>query len=155
MAELIAIPIAILMVIAGLIGVIVGGNWVVDGAITFARLFGASEALIGLTLVAIGSSFPELVVSVVASWRKNPGISVGNIVGSNIFDFLGILGITTIFRPIPFTFGLTSDILVTLSAAILLFLTMFVGRRYTLSRAKGAIFVLTYLIYLGFVLARG
>jgi len=144
-----AVPLSALMIIGGLVGVILGAEWVVRGGEILAKTFGTSEALIGLTVVGVGTSLPELVVSVEAARKGNVGISLGNIVGSNIFDFLGILGVTAIVRNIPFPRELVGDFMVTLGAAVLLLLAMFVGRkRYTLARWQGLVFVLLYILYI-------
>lgn len=86
---------------AGLVGLVIGARFLVDSATTIARDFGISEAVIGLTIVAIGTSLPEMATSVIAAFRKHTEISVGNIVGSNIFNIFGILGITAVIAPIP------------------------------------------------------
>lgn len=86
---------------AGLVALVIGARFLVDSAITLARDFGISEAVIGLTIVAIGTSLPELATSVIAAYRKQTEIAVGNIVGSNIFNIFGILGLTALVAPIP------------------------------------------------------
>ncbi|MCU0903929.1 MAG: sodium:calcium antiporter [Tabrizicola sp.] len=86
---------------AGLVALVIGARFLVDSATTIARDFGISEAVIGLTIVAVGTSLPELATSVIAAFRKHTEISVGNIVGSNIFNIFGILGITALIAPIP------------------------------------------------------
>lgn len=141
------IPISILLMIAGLIGVVLGGNWVVKGAEVFARTLGVSEAVIGLTIVGIGTSLPELAVSFAAAYRKQVGIAIGNIIGSNIFDFLMVLGFSAMARPIPFSQNLVPDAVVTLIATVVLYAFMFIGKRYTLHRPQGAIMVLLYVLY--------
>jgi len=147
---------SVLMVIGGIIGVFVGGLWVVNGAKTIAELFGVSPALIGLTVVAVGTSLPELTVSVVALFKRTTAIAVGNIIGSSILNFLGIIGITALIRPVPVFETVQFDIFVVLAAATALFLAMFIGReRYTLSRPEGLLFVMGYLAYLIFIIMRG
>lgn len=94
-------PMAWLMTFGGLVGLIIGAGLLVDSASTIARDFGVSEAVIGLTIVAIGTSLPELTTTVVAALRKQTEIAVGNVVGSNVFNVLGILGITSLVKPIP------------------------------------------------------
>lgn len=153
--KLIALPLAFLLIIAGLLGVFFGARWVVDGAIAFARLFGVSEALIGLTLVGIGTSFAELVVSTVAYWKKNLGIAIGNIVGSNIFDFLGILGTAAIFRPVVFEPKLYTDIFVTAGSVALLGAFLFLGEKFVLKRWQGLLMIAGYIVYLVFLFQRG
>ncbi len=148
--HIVALPIAIIMMLAGFLGVILGGKWVVDGAVEFARGLGMSEAIIGLTILGIGTSLPELTVSLTAAYKKQPGIAIGNIIGSNIFDFLMILGASAFVKPILFPTNMFFDIGVTLFSAILLYIFMFTGQRHTLKRFEGFLFVgiyITYIIY--------
>lgn len=91
---------ALLLVLAGLVLLILGARFLVDGAVFLARGYGVSEAFIGLTIVAVGTSLPELMTSVVAALRRQSEIAVGNIIGSNIFNLLGILGITSVIAPV-------------------------------------------------------
>lgn len=149
------LPVVILMMLIGLIGIFVGGKWVVDGAVAIAQELGLSEKLIGLTLVGIGTSLPELTVSLVAASKKQIGVAVGNIVGSNIFDFLMILGLGAVILPIEFSQDFYFDIWITFVSAIALLVFMFVGRKYVLTRGKGVIFVLAYLAYLVHLAVRG
>lgn len=93
---------SILYIIGGSIGLFIGGKWVVDGAFEIALFFGLSETFIGLTVVAVGTSLPELVTSAVAARKGQSDMAVGNVVGSNIFNILWILGISSIIRPLPF-----------------------------------------------------
>lgn len=151
--HIIAFPIAILMMLAGFLGVIFGGKWVVDGAVAFARSFGMSEAIIGLTIIGIGTSLPELAVSATAAYKKQPGIAVGNIIGSNVFDFLMILGASAITKPIAFPQNMFFDIGVTLFATLLLYIFMFTGQRHTLKRFEGFIFIVIYISYLVFIIS--
>jgi len=142
------------MIIGGILGVFFGGKWVVEGAEALALFFGVSDSLIGLTLISIGTSVPELTVSVSAIIKRERAIAVGNIIGSNIFDFLGILGIIASFGAISFPQDLILDVIIVLVATILLFVSMFVGRRYELSRAEGLIFIFLYILYLVFLFIR-
>lgn len=146
---------SVLMAAVGLVGLTVGGKWVVDGAIFMAKGLGASEALIGLTVVAIGTSLPELATSAVAAYKKNADIAVGNIVGSNIFNIFWILGISAIVKPLPFNSKIFTDVIVTVIATILLFAFMFIGKKHVLERWQGAAFVLLYIIYVAYLIIRG
>ncbi len=137
-----------LMVGVGLVGLIVGGMWVVDAAVALATSLGVSQAIIGLTIVAIGTSLPELVTSAVAAYKKNVDIAVGNIVGSNIFNLFWILGVSAIINPLPFSSVLMRDVLVTIAAALLLFIVMFIGKRHILERWQGVVFILLYIGYI-------
>lgn len=142
--EAVTVFTAILMIVGGILGVFLGGNWVVDGAIVIAELVGVSPAVIGFTVVALGTSLPELVVSMVALAKGTLGIAVGNIVGSSIFNFLGVLGVTGAVRGIPVSENLSFDIAYVVLTAVVWFLLMFIGKKYTLSRPEGLLFLLMY-----------
>lgn len=153
------------MTVGGLIAVIIGGDWVVDGGIIIARGFGISEAIIGLTIISIGSSLPELFVSIIAAYKRNIGIAVGNIIGSNIFDFLGIIGFASLIKSMPFSSFLFTDIFVTLFSTALLFFFVFskgkigiseriFGKKYVFARGEGIIFVIIYIVYLSYLIFR-
>jgi cation:H+ antiporter len=143
------------MVTLGITGLVIGGKWIVDGAVAFAAGFGVSEALIGLTIVAVGTSLPELATSAVAAYRKNVDIAIGNVVGSNIFNVFWILGVSSLIKPLPFSPALTVDLMVAVFATALLFLALFVGKRHTLERWQGGIFVALYVAYIIYLVMRG
>lgn len=143
------------MVFLGIAGLTIGGKWIVDGAVAFASSFGVSEALIGLTIVAIGTSLPEMATSVVAAYKKKADIAVGNIIGSNIFNIFWILGISSMINPLPFSPDLNIDLLVVLGATFVLFLTMFVGKKHTIERSQGVLFVILYVAYMVYLVIRG
>lgn len=148
--------VSMVFIVAGLVGVFVGGQWVVSGAEAIASSLGVSSALIALTLVAAGTSLPELTVSLVALLRRQGSLAVGNVIGSNIFDFLGIIGITALLRPIVISERIQFDIFAALCAALLLLGLVLIARRpYTLSRVAGGLMVTAYLCYLLLVLYRG
>jgi cation:H+ antiporter len=140
---------------SGLVGLVIGGKWIVDGAIVFATAFGVSESLIGLTIVAVGTSLPEFATSVAAVYRRNIDIAVGNIVGSNIFNIFWILGISAVITPLPFSEQFTVDLLVTFGATLLLFLALFIGRRHTIDRWQGFLFITLYIVYIVYLIGRG
>ena len=142
-------------VVLGLAGLSVGGKWIVDGAIFFAASLGVSQSLIGLTIVAVGTSLPELFTSAVAAFRKNAEIAVGNVIGSNIFNIFFVLGLSSIIRPLPFGTASTVDVGVVVGASILLFVYMFSGKKRQLDRPKGAVFVCLYAVYLTYIIVRG
>lgn len=144
-----------LMVFVGIAGLVLGGKWIVDGAVVFATSMGVSEALIGLTIVAIGTSLPELATSAVAAYKKDVDIAVGNIVGSNIFNIFWILGVSAIINPLPFSQTLMSDMFVTILATLLLFVFLFIGKRHVIERWQGVLFILLYVAYLAYVIMRG
>ena len=145
---------SVLMAIGGLIALTIGGKWVVDSAMEIALNIGISQAVIGLTVVAVGTSLPELATSAVAAYKKNTDIAVGNIVGSNIFNIFWILGISAIINPLPFSSLLMRDVIATVIATVLLFLFMFVGKRHHLERWQGFAFILVYIIYISVIVYR-
>lgn len=149
------LPIILLMIFIGLVGVLLGGKWIVDGAVEIARSLAVSEKLIGLTIIGIGTSIPELAISLSAAYKKQFSIAVGGIIGSNIFDFLMILGFSAILSPIAFSSEFYVDIWITLLAAIALMASMFIGKKAALTRAKGAVFILIYLAYITYLAIRG
>lgn len=134
-------------IIAGLAGLVIGGNMVVGSAVKLARLIGLSEAVIGLTIVAIGTSLPELSTSIVAALKKKPDIAVGNVIGSNIFNLLFIMGITTQIDSLPYEAAFNPGQYLMIGATILLFIMMFNPRRHRLDRWEGGILVAIYLGY--------
>lgn len=144
-----------LMIGGGLLGLVIGGKWIVDGAVAFATGLGVSEALIGLTVVAVGTSLPELATSAVAAYKKDADIAVGNIVGSNIFNIFWILGVSAIIRPLSFSPMLASDVFVTVLATLLLFIFLFVGKRHILERWQGVCFITLYAGYVAYLVFRG
>ena len=146
---------SILKIVAGMAGLFLGGKWIVDGAIHFAQMFGMSEAFIGLTVVALGTSLPELVTSIIAALNKNTDIAVGNAVGSNIFNLLWILGISSMINPLPFSVASNFDILMVIGSSSMILLMLIIGRRWVIKRAQGVIFLLVYAAYLFFVIRRG
>jgi cation:H+ antiporter len=127
----------------------------VEGAIDIAKDAGLSEALIGLTVVAVGTSLPELATSVVAALRKNADIAIGNIVGSNIFNIFFVLGMTSTIAPLPISNALNFDLVVSIVATALLFIFMFTMGRRHLVRWEGIVFVTIYIAYLAYLINRG
>lgn len=146
---------SLLFIAAGMGSLFLGGKWVVDGAVYIAGLYGMSETFIGLTVVALGTSLPELVTSVMAALKRNTDIAVGNAIGSNIFNLLWILGVSSVIRPLPFNVASNVDILVVIASTCLIFLALIIGRRMVIKRVEGIIFLLSYLGYLAFVVMRG
>lgn len=134
--------ISVLWVVGGLVVLMFGAQFLVDGSVSIARGFGVSEAFIGLTIVAVGTSLPELATSVIAAFRRQSEIAIGNIVGSNIFNVLGILGITALIKPIPvadrfLTFDLPIMIAVSLVLTALLLTRPVIGRGVGLAGLVG------------------
>ncbi|RIJ42793.1 calcium/sodium antiporter [Pontibacter oryzae] len=139
----------------GAIGLFLGGKWVVDGAVGMAQSLGLSESFIGLTVVAIGTSLPELVTSAMAAYRRNIDIAVGNVVGSNIFNLLWILGISALINPLPFDVVNNSDIIMMILASTMLILAMPFGKRNAIDRWNGIFFLATYFSYITYLVMRG
>jgi cation:H+ antiporter len=142
-------------VCAGLLLLTAGSHWLVDGSVELARLFRVSELMIGLTIVAAGTSLPELATSLVAAIRGHRDIAVGNIVGSNIFNVLGILGLAGIVAPRPVEVSpevLGFDIPVMIAAALACLPVFFTGR--VIARWEGALFLGYYVAYTSFLLMR-
>jgi cation:H+ antiporter len=140
------------LVLAGLILLVAGAQWLVDGAVVFARALGVSELMIGLTVVAIGTSLPEIATSVLASLRGEREIAVGNVVGSNIFNILGVLGLSAVLTPQPIGVpadALAFDLPVLVVAAVACLPIFFNGRM--IARWEGALFLAYYLVYTAYL----
>jgi len=140
---------------AGVVALALGGHWVVDGALAVSAGLGVSESLVGLTIVAVGTSVPELAASGVAAYRGKADMAVGNVVGSNIFNLLWVLGVSALIRPLSFDVVSNTDILMVIFSNVLLLVAVAVGRRNTIERWEGALFLLVYGAYLTFVAIRG
>jgi cation:H+ antiporter len=145
---------AILMFISGIIGLVLGGKIIVDNAILLAELAGMSESLIGLTIVAIGTSLPELATTLIALKKGHTDLAIGNAIGSNIFNVFWILGLTATITPLHFDVHANMDVLFASFATLALFIFMFLGKRHRLQRWQGIMFVLLYFAYMGFAIIR-
>jgi len=143
------------LVCAGLLGLVVGGKAVVYGAVALAEWIGLSQSFVGLTVVAIGTSLPEMATSVMAAHRKNPDIAVGNVVGSNIFNVFLILGLSAQARPIALPGTGPVDIAVVIASALMLLLAMWSGKRYLLDRWEGGVFLAVYASYVAYLAIQG
>jgi cation:H+ antiporter len=142
----------ILLGILGVVGIILGGDMVVDSASNIAKMFGMSQNLIGLTVVAVGTSLPEFVTSVIAGIKGENEIAIGNIIGSNIFNILMILGISSIISPIVISFISVIDIMFMIAIGILLY--VFVVKSKTLKRYQGIVFIFLYIGYISYTIFR-
>lgn len=143
---------SLLFIIAGLAGLTIGGKWIVDGAVILAKKLGMSESLIGLTIVAVGTSLPELATSAVAAYKKNSEIAVGNVVGSNIFNIFFVLGISATIRPLPFQTQNNVDLCVVILSSLMLFFFMFTGKKHSLDRWEGIVCLILYFGYVAFLI---
>lgn len=139
--------VSLVWVVGGLVLLMVGARFLVDGAVAIARDFGLSEAFIGLTIVAVGTSLPELATSLIAALRKQSEIAIGNIIGSNIFNILGILGLTAVITPVPVASRfLMFDLPILIAVSAIL--TGLLLLRPRIGRGIGLIFVLAYALYI-------
>jgi cation:H+ antiporter len=143
---------AVLFILAGLALLVAGGRMIVYSAVELATLWGMPERIIGLTIVSVGTSLPELATSVVAARKKNTDIAVGNIVGSNIFNIFLILGLTAVIEPVPFQASAQVDLLLNLALSLLLFVFIFTGKGRRVERWEGIIFISIYLGYIAFLI---
>jgi len=139
---------AVLLIVAGLAGLIAGGRLVVDSAVNIARFFHISEKVIGLTIIAAGTSMPELVTSLVAVKKKSNDIAVGNVIGSNIFNIFFVLGTSALIRPMTYSFVFNTDVTILIAGTIGLFIAMFTGVKKKLDRWEAAIFVIFFVSYI-------
>lgn len=139
--------VAALEVVVGLVLLIAGGKMIVDGAVQVARSLGIAERVIGLTIVSIGTSLPELATSAVAAFKKKTDIAVGNIVGSNIFNVFLILGLTATIAPVPITGPEIGDLAVNIAATVLLLGAILWGRDRHIGRLGGGLFTAVYVGY--------
>lgn len=141
-------------VIIGVAGLVIGGKFVVDSAVKIAAFMGVSEKIIGFTIIAIGTSLPELATSVVAAVKKNTNIAVGNIIGSNIFNIFLILAVSSLVKPISFNPAFNSDMYLLGGGTLLLFIAMFTGTRKKLDRWEALILLISYIGYTVFLVEK-
>lgn len=133
---------------------ILGAQLTVDAAVTLALFWGMSETVVGLTIVAVGTSLPELVTSVMAALRRESGLAVGNVIGSNIYNILGILGVTGIVQPIPIPEQIAElDVWVMAASTLALVVAVVVWKR--IDRGMGIVFVGGYVAYTGWLIVGG
>ena len=139
---------AILLIVAGLIELVLGGELIVKSATSIAHSLGVSDAIIGLTIVALGTSLPELATSCIAAYKKNSDIALGNVVGSNIFNILFILGTSAVIYPLPGYSGLELDALMAALASAMVMLFVCTNKKHQIKRWHGAVLILVYAGYL-------
>lgn len=144
-----------LMILGGLIALYLGGRWVVNGAIIISQALGMSQFLISATVIAIGTSLPELVTGIVAAKKKDTELAVGNALGSNIFNIFWILGITALIAPILVPSFINIDLIFLGAVTLLLFGFLFVGKKHELERWQGFLFILIYIGYIAYLIHRG
>lgn len=143
-----------LLILVGMAGLVIGGRLVVTNAVSMATALGVSEKIIGLTIVALGTSLPELATSVVAALKKNNDIAVGNIIGSNIFNIFLILGVSSLLRPIEYNPVFNTDMLLLCFGTSLLFIAMFTGKKKKLDRWEAGLLLLIYVGYTIYIISQ-
>lgn len=142
------------LIMIGMFGLFLGGNMVVGNAVNIATILNTSEKFVALTMVALGTSLPELVTSMVAITKKRADLAIGNVVGSNLFNLLLVLGVTSVVKPIFYSSAINIDFIFMIFISALLFLFMFTGKKRKLDRAEAILFTLLYMIYLFFLIYR-
>ena len=147
-----SLPKSIVFMAGGLVAGIFGGDLVVDNACVIAANFGVSQNFIGLTIIAIGTSLPELVTSIVATRKGDSGLALGNAIGSNIFNILFILGMSAAISPLNVLGESLTDCIILLISTVILF--VLAKTKKTMSRWEGAVCVLLYIVYTAYLLIR-
>ena len=143
-----------LMIVGGLTALFFGGRFTVNGAVDIATQLGVSEKLIACTIIAGGTSLPELATSAIAAYRKRCDIAVGNIVGSCILNLLMVLGVSGTVYPVVYSSSFNIDSLALIAATVVLFLTMFTGKKRRLDRWEAVLLIMGYVAYVGYLLHR-
>jgi cation:H+ antiporter len=143
------------MLVIGLAGLMLGGHWIVEGAVSLARLFGYSESFVGFTIVAIGTSLPELATGVVAVRKGNTDLAIGNVIGSNIFNIFWVLGVSSSISPMTFNSEDNFSVLLNIACSAVLFGLLFIGKRQTLQKWQASLLLLGYFAYLSFMAIGG
>ena len=143
----------IIALIAGIIGLYIGGELVSRNAQILAKNWGMSESTIGLTVVATATSLPELITSIVAALKKNSGIAIGNVLGSNILNIFMVLGVSSIITPLPFEPMMNKQLMILFAANIFMLMFVFTGKGHKISRWEGALLTLGYVGFMWFSLA--
>ncbi len=145
---------SILLILTGIAGLYFGGKWVVEGSIFIATEFGISKALIGITMVAVATSLPELITSIIAALKKNSGVALGNALGSNIFNVFLVLGVSATIKPLPFHQEMNLDVGMMILSNLIVFIFIFIGRGRKISKAEGFAFMIIYLVYIAYLIFR-
>lgn len=143
---------SVINILIGIIALKVGGDFTVDNAVEVAHILNLSEKIISLTILAIGTSLPELVTSVTAAMKKNSDIAIGNIIGSNIFNMLLIIGVSALIKPIYYNMSYNLDMIVLFWGTLLLVLFPIIPPKNKMSRSNGAVYFSLYMLYMGLTL---
>jgi cation:H+ antiporter len=146
---------SILYMLIGVIGLYFGGQWIVSGAVEIATYFGLSEALIGLTIISVGTSLPELAASLIAAKKGEADMAVGAVVGSNIFNLLWVLGLSAVIFPIAYNPALNIDLYILIAVTIILIPLIYAGKKNVLTKREGIVLLSIYASYLIFLGIRG
>lgn len=133
--------------LVGFVGLYFGGDFIVDSAVSLAVQWGVSQKVVGVLIVALGTSLPELATSVVASYKGNADMAIGNIVGSNIFNVFLVLGVSASISPIRFNPDINFDLLIAFIASLLLFVFVFTRGGRKIDRLEGGVLLILYVIY--------
>lgn len=145
--EATSLPIGILKIVAGISGLFFGGEWLVKGAVSIASSFNVSEGLIGVTIVAVGTSLPELAAAIAAARKKKIDFILGNVIGSNLFNILWVLGVSSLIKPLPYRLESNLDIVGNLLTGALLFGILWFNKSF-LGKKTGLLFLILYALYI-------
>ncbi|HRW96122.1 MAG TPA: calcium/sodium antiporter [Bacteroidales bacterium] len=146
---------SVVYIILGIIGLYFGGSWVIEGINQLMMRFGLSEAIVGITIVAVATSLPELVTSIVAALKKNSGIALGNALGSNIVNVFLVLGISAIITPLTYSSHLNLDVTIMAVSNVAVFFFVIVGKGRQITRAEGIIMMMIYFSYITWLIVKG
>ena len=144
---------ALIMILGGLGGLVGGAQLIVPAATRIAESWGVSQSVIGLTIIALGTSLPELATSAVAAFKKNSDIALGNVVGSNIFNVFFVLGISAVIRPLPAYTNIYTDLIITALGSLLILIFVYTNKAHSIKRWGGAILLLIYSAFLYWMIA--
>lgn len=143
---------SVIFIVVGLVGIVWGGDFVVDAATAIAKSFGVSQTFIGLTIVALGTSLPELVTSMVAAGKGENDLAVGNVIGSNIFNILLILGVSSVITPIAVDVTAVYDTFILIIASMIVYIAAISKRE--IKKTEGTVFLLAYILFFTYILIR-
>lgn len=147
-----SVIVSLISIVGGAAAIAIGGDWVVDSASTLAMAFGMSETMVGLTIVAVGTSLPELVTSIVAARKGEVDMALGNAIGSNIFNILMVLGVAALISPIGFMMSNAVDIIAVVVATLACWAVA--AKKKSLNRITGILMVVSYFVYMVYVVMR-
>lgn len=146
---------SVFMIIGGIVALFFGGKFIVDSSVFIASSLGLSQALIGLTIIAVGTSLPELAASVMAARKNQADMAVGNVIGSNIFNILWVLGLSAVISPISYNPAMNFDIIFLIIISLGLLPLIFMGKKYHFTKKEGLLLITLYIAYLVYIIIRG